>query len=197
MKYVRLNNNVVAEIIPAIDSTFPDVPIEQRYPAEFVKKLVAVDDNVEVRVGMVYDKETGAFSEPEPVAPSEPEPADLDAAKKQRIADSKIQLAVWLENHHMQYTDGKYYSVTEEKQSLLNNNLTSYERAEAAGIEYPLKWNATGEECTEWEYEALVALSLAIAGYVAPRVAQQQAVEIEINACETQEQLDGIVIAYV
>jgi hypothetical protein len=72
VKYVRLNNNVVAEIIPEFDPVFPNVPIEQRYPAEFVKKLVAVDDNVEVRVGMVYDAETGTFSEPEPVTPSEP-----------------------------------------------------------------------------------------------------------------------------
>lgn len=196
MKYVRLNNNVVAEIIPAIDPIFPDVPIEQRYPVEFVKKLVAIDDSVEVRVGMIYDKETGAFSEPEPVTPSEPEPADLDAVKKQRIADSKARLAEWLENHPMQYTDGKLYSVTEKKQSLLNNNLTSYERAVEADIPYPLKWNATGEECVEWEYTDLVALSLAIAAYVAPKVAAQQAAEIEINACETAEQLAEVVVDY-
>lgn len=195
MKYVRLNNNVVAEIIPEFDPIFPDVPIEQRYPAEFVKKLVTVDDSIEVRVGMVYDKETGVFSVPEPSA-VEPEPADLDVAKKQRIADSKIQLAEWLENHPMQYTDGKFYSVTEEKQSLLNNNLTSYERAVEADIPYPLKWNATGEECVEWEYTDLVALSLAIAAYVAPKVAMQQAAEIEINACETAEQLDEVVVDY-
>lgn len=197
MKYVRLNNNVVVEIIPAIDPIFPDVPIEQRYPAEFVKKLVAVDDNVEVRVGMVYNAETGVFSVPEPVvAPSEPVPANLDAAKKQRIADSKTQLAEWLENHPMQYTDGKYYSVTEEKQSLLNNNLTSFERAEVAGVPYPLKWNASGEECVEWEYADLVTLSLAIAAYVAPKVAAQQAVEIAINACTTAEELANVVIDY-
>lgn len=78
MKYVRLNNNVAAEIIPEFDPTFPNVPITERYPAEFVKKLVAVDDNVEVRVGMVYDKETGAFSEPEPVTPSEPDVPTVD-----------------------------------------------------------------------------------------------------------------------
>lgn len=121
---------------------------------------------------------------------------DLDDVKEQKIAESKLQLAVWLENHPMQYTDGKYYSVIEEKQSLLNNNLTSFERAEVAGVPYPLKWNASGEECVEWEYADLVALSLTIAGYVAPKVAAQQAVEIEINACETAEQLAEVVIDY-
>ncbi len=68
MKYVRLNNNVVVEIIPEFDPVFPNVPITERYPAEFVKKLVAVDDSVEVRVGMVYNAETGVFSVPEPPA---------------------------------------------------------------------------------------------------------------------------------
>ena len=195
MKYVKLNNNVVAEIIPAIDSTFPDVPIEQRYPAEFVNKLVAVDDSVEVRVGMVYDKETGAFSVPEPITPTEPEPQNLDEAKALKVAESKVKLAEWLAANPMQY-DGKYYSVTEEKQSLLNSNLASFERADSAGLVYPLKWNATGEECTEWEYDDLVLLSLTIAAYVAPKVAAQQAIEIEINACETAEQVNGVVIDY-
>lgn len=196
MVYVRLNDNIVEEIIPEFDPTFPNVPIEQRYPADFVSGLIKVENGVEVCQGMVYDAETGTFSEPELFTPSEHEPADLDAAKKQRIAESKIQLAVWLENHPMQYTDGKYYSVTEEKQSLLNNNLTSYERAVEADIPYPLKWNATGEECVEWVYEDLVALSLAIAAYVAPKVAMQQAVEIEINACTTMEELAEVVINY-
>ena len=191
MVYARLNDNIVEEIIPEFDPTFPNVPIEQRYPADFVSGLIKVENGVEV--GMVYNPETGEFSEPEPV---EPVPADLDTAKKQRIADSKIQLAEWLENHPMQYTDGKYYSVTEEKQSLLNNNLTSYERAVEAGIPYPLKWNATGEECVEWEYADLVTLSLAIAAYVAPEVAAQQAFEIAINACETAEQLAEVIIDY-
>ena len=195
MKYVRLNNNVVVEIIPEFDPVFPNIPITERYPAEFVKKLVAVDDSVEVRVGMVYNAETGVFSVPEPSA-VEPVPENLDAAKKQRIADSKIQLAEWLENHPMQYTDGKYYSVTEEKQALLNSNLASYERAQEAGFDYPLKWNATGEECEEWDYPDLVALSLTIAGYVAPKVAAQQAFEIAINACTTAESLAEVVIDY-
>lgn len=191
MVYVRLNNKVVEEIIPEFDPTFPNVPIEQRYPDDFVSRLIKVEGGVEV--GMVYGPETGEFSESEPV---EPVPTDLDTAKKQKIANSKTQLAKWLENNPMQYTDGKFYSVTEEKQSLLNNNLTSYERAVEADIPYPLKWNATGEECVEWEYANLVALSLAIAAYVAPKVAMQQAVEIEINACETAAQLVKVVIDY-
>ena len=121
---------------------------------------------------------------------------DVEAAKSDMIQRSKELLATWLENNPMLYTDGNYYSVTEEKQALLNSNLASYERAKAAGIDYPLKWNSTGAECTEWEYSELLALSLSIAAYVAPKVAMQQAIELEIKAAETMEQLDKVVISY-
>ena len=121
---------------------------------------------------------------------------DVEAAKADMIQRSKELLAEWLSRNPMLYTDGNYYSVTEEKQSLLNSNLASYERAKAAGIDYPLKWNSTGAECTEWEYSELLALSLSIAAYVAPKVATQQAIELEIKAAETMEQLDKVVIIY-
>ena len=115
---------------------------------------------------------------------------------EQRVAESKLKLAEWLRGNPLLFSDGKYYSVTEEKQSLLNSNLASYERATAAGITYPLKWNSTGEECVEWEYPSLLALSLSIAEYVAPRVAIQQATELQIKACTTLEECEAIVIEY-
>ena len=120
----------------------------------------------------------------------------LEECKEEKIALSKLMLSEWLANNPMLYSDGNYYSVTEEKQSLLNSNLASYERATAAGISYPLKWNSTGAECTEWEYTDLIALSLNIAAYVAPKVSTQQAVEVQIRACETKEEVDSVVISY-
>ena len=120
----------------------------------------------------------------------------LEEYKEEKIVLSKLMLSEWLANNPMLYSDGNYYSVTEEKQSLLNSNLASYERATAAGIPYPLKWNSTGAECTEWEYADLIALSLSIAAYVAPKVSTQQAVEVQIRACETKEEVDGVVISY-
>lgn len=120
----------------------------------------------------------------------------LEEYKEEKIALSKLMLSEWLANNPMLYSDGNYYSVTEEKQSLLNSNLASYERATAAGIPYPLKWNSTGAECTEWNYTDLTALSLSIAAYVAPKVSIQQALEVQIRACETKEEVDGVVISY-
>ena len=123
-------------------------------------------------------------------------PDTLSPLKDAKVAESKTKLTEWLANNPLLFSDGKYYSVTEEKQALLNSNLASYERATNAGIEYPLKWNSTGEECIEWTYENLVALSLTIAAYVAPKVSQQQSIEIAIKSCETVEELEGIVISY-
>lgn len=123
---------------------------------------------------------------------------NIEDIKVAKVAESKEKLAEWLADNPMTYADGKLYSVTAEKQSLLNGNLSSYERTQGASssVKYPLRWNATGEECTEWEYEDLVGLSLAIAAYVAPKVAEQQAIEIAINACSTIEELNGVVISY-
>lgn len=121
---------------------------------------------------------------------------DLDALKADKIEMSKMTLAEWLEDNPMLYADGKYYSVTAEKQSLLNGNLASYERAKIANVEYPLKWNSTGSECVSWDYTDLLALSLTIAGYVAPKVSKQQAIELQIKACTTVDELNEIVIDY-
>lgn len=122
--------------------------------------------------------------------------SELDIAKAKKIDKSKKMLAEWLEANPMEYSDGKFYSVTEQKQSLLNSNLTSFERAQDAGIPYQLKWNSTGAECEEWDYPDLVALSLAIAGYVAPKVAMQQTTEIVINACDSIESVEAVEINY-
>lgn len=84
-------------------------------------------------------------------------PVDLPTLKIERIADSKTALATYLESHPLTWTDGKQYSVTAEKQSLLNNALAVYQLAIAAGQPAELSWNATGEECMPWEYDALCA----------------------------------------
>ena len=191
--FALINKNVVIEIIPEFNPIFPNVPVSERYPADIVQKMIAVSDGINVHVGMVYDPETGTFAEP--IAPP-PVPADLDELKAAKIEESKTKLAEWLINNPLLYQDGKYYSVTEEKQSLLNGNIASYERAEALSIGYTLKWNSTGEECCLWAYDDLVTLSLAIAGYVAPKVSKQQQLEVQIRNCETVEELDAIVIDY-
>ena len=138
-----------------------------------------------------YSQEKNFYLNPDYLPPD-----TLTPFKESKIIESKDKLAEWLEDNPMLYTDGKYYSVTAEKQSLLNGNLASYERAKAVGVEYPLKWNSTGSECTPWDYTDLLTLSLTIAGYVAPKVSKQQAIELQIKACTTVDEVNEIVISY-
>ena len=138
-----------------------------------------------------YSQEKNFYLNPDYLPPD-----TLTPFKESKIIESKAALAEWLESNPMLYTDGKYYSVTAEKQSLLNGNLASYERAKAINVEYPLKWNSTGSECVSWDYTDLLTLSLTIAGYVAPKVSKQQAIELQIKACETVEEVNNIVINY-
>lgn len=62
--YILLNENNVQEIIPDFDPVFPDIPIEERYAADFVAQLLHVADDVAVEQHWIYDPATGAFSAP-------------------------------------------------------------------------------------------------------------------------------------
>ena len=154
---------------------------------------IIVDDipaNVEP-MKWCFTAEKGFYENPDYVPPD-----ILSDLKEAKIAESKTKLTEWLANNPLLYSDGKYYSVTEEKQSLLNGNLASYERAKSMGIDYDLKWNATEQPCEPWSYTDLLTLSLNIAAYVAPKVSKQQLLEVQIRNCETVEELDAIVIDY-
>lgn len=122
--------------------------------------------------------------------------AKLAEAAKVKITESKTALAEYLASHPLQWTDGKYYSVTSEKQALLTSNLSLYQLAVSNGQPFKLTWNSTGDECVEWVYEELAALALAIGTYVKPFVARQQELELAIKACATMEELDAIEINY-
>lgn len=84
MKTVRLNNNIVAEIIPDYA-----LPVNYWYGAEFAAQCVEAPDEVDQR--WVYDPETGSFSEPvEPEPTPEPEEEmsvwdELDAAYQEGV----------------------------------------------------------------------------------------------------------------
>lgn len=121
---------------------------------------------------------------------------NLKGIKEDKITQSKQELALYLQNNPLQFTDGKFYSVTKEKQTLLANALQVYQMKVQAGLPATLKWNATGEECTEWTLEELTALALAIAEYVEPLVTHQQALEVQIRNATTLEELEGIEISY-
>lgn len=133
------------------------------------------------------------------IVQGDPFPTDDSLVKESaqfKIAESKTALSEYLASHPLQWTDGKYYSVTSDKQSLLTSNLSLYQLAVSNGQPFKLTWNSTGDECVEWVYEELAALALAIGTYVKPFVARQQELELDIKACTTMKELEAIEISY-
>ena len=120
----------------------------------------------------------------------------VDDLREQRIADSKADLAAWLSENPLTWTDGKKYAVTSEKQAQLTSALAVQQVAESAGVERELRWNSTGDECTVWQYADLCALALAIAAYVEPRVSIQQAAEVDLRNAATAEEVLSVAWNY-
>lgn len=143
--------------------------------------------------------------EPEPPEPHEPTPEEiaqqLESLKRQRIAQSKINLEAYLEEHPITSNcrggADKKYSITKEKQSLLTQMILVTQLALQAGIQYQPSWNAQGEPCTyDWSIEELQQLAFEIEAVVRPLVSHQQTVEAEINATETKEAALAISIVF-
>lgn len=67
--YVYLVDNIAYELIPAINPAFPDIPIEQRYTADFLANCVYTEEEVEQ--GYIY--EDGHFHKPVEEVPEPPE----------------------------------------------------------------------------------------------------------------------------
>ena len=131
-----------------------------------------------------------------PVESKEELETELNSLKETKIAESKTALAEYLSCHPIFWIDGKYYSVTSEKQSLLTSNLALYQIAMTSGQPFKLTWNSTGDECVEWSYENLAALALSIGSYVKPFVSKQQDIEIQIKNCQTKQEVEKIEIKY-
>lgn len=120
----------------------------------------------------------------------------VDDLRERRIADSKTDLAAWLSENPLTWTDGKKYAVTSEKQAQLTSALAVQQVAQSAGVERELRWNSTGDECTVWQYADLCALALAIAAYVEPRVSIQQAAEVNLRNAATAEEVLAVAWNY-
>lgn len=120
----------------------------------------------------------------------------LTGIKSVQISKTKNALSDYLAAHPYETSDSKKYSVTFEKQSLLANEIATYQLATAAGQDYKLTWNTTGEECVEMTIEQITALALQIAAYVKPLVSMQQSKEIEIKNATTVEDVLNIEVDY-
>lgn len=121
----------------------------------------------------------------------------LNILKNKKISESKNILKEYLSSHPLfskaKYKDGRYYTVTEEKQRQLTSKVAIYNIYNQQNLSYPLlKWNDTGDECEEWNIKQLSQLAMEIDAYVTPLVSKQQSYEIEIKNCNTEEEVEQV-----
>lgn len=116
--------------------------------------------------------------------------------KAQKIAQSKADLAAYLLAHPLQWTDGEYYAITQEKQNQLTSKIMAATMAQTLSQPYNLKWNSTGDVCKEWTLQDLSALAFAIDARVTALVTYQQEKEVEIRNCDTVDAVSAVVVDY-
>ena len=192
MKYYNKEYNFIQSTPAPGLLEFPDELMSEFYKqdkraAGFVN---IVDDGKRV-TSCVWDEE-----EYQEWCKENPEPDYLEENKKNKIEDSKKQLETYLLNNPIQWTDGLYYSITQKKQNQLTSKILSATLAKTMSQPYNLTWNSTGEICKTWELEELSALAFAIDERVTKLVTYQQTQEVAIRNCNSQKELDAIIIDY-
>lgn len=122
---------------------------------------------------------------------------ELDKLKNEKIAESKTLLAEYLSSHPLfskaKYEEGRYYTVTEEKQRQLTSKMAMYNIYSQQSLSYPLlKWNDVGNICEDWTVEELTKLAMEIDAYVTPLVEKQQAYEKMVQKVSNIEEFNII-----
>ena len=174
------------------------IAADRRDEAELVKGTLAeylIDGTDQLDPDALAEKIDGVMTVTALTPGAPPEP-DLDPIKAQRIAQSKVDLAAYLEDHPIQWTDGEYYSITAEKQQQLTGKLMAAIMAQSMSTDYHLTWNSTGDVCREWTLQDLSALAFAIDARVTALVSYQQTQEVAMRDAATLDELDAIAVDY-
>lgn len=149
----------------------------------------------EIEGGVQFSNDGSVYVEPEPV----PEPT-LEEVKANKIAISKALLARYLEQNPLESVchGGKlaFYSVTEEKQTLMMSQYMTHQIEKQINPNAVLTWNEKGKSCEAWTEEEFLQLIMEVKAYVYPLVSAQQTLEEQINGCATIEEVKSITIDY-
>ena len=180
------NQNADFDITPLDGWAIVSEGLETPSTFPFVKNLV--QDESGVVIGWEPDQEAYEAA----MAAANP----LSGAIESRIAQSKEDLAAYLDTHPITWTDGEQYSITAEKQAQLTSKIMAATMAQTLSQPYTLTWNSTGQVCREWTLQDLSALAFAIDARVTALVSYQQTQEVAMRNAATREELDAIVVDY-
>lgn len=148
----------------------------------------------------------------------------LEEIKETMILQTKLNLAQYLQDNPLfskcKYEDGRYYTITKEKQDQLTSTLASYmsdilpqlvigmstSKVTIESVEQfiltldnlpqTITWNDEGGICETYSYKELYQLKCEIFATVKPLVSMQQTMEVKIKETETIEDVLKINIAY-
>jgi len=124
--------------------------------------------------------------------------AKYDNPTSEKRHDAIMVTKKWLNdilNQGMLYTDGKRYSITAEKQSLLQAQLMIGLLQIVSGVppeNVILQWNDSGGVHCDWNYADLCMLSATIHHTVEPLVVKQQTAEKAITEAVTYDEIQQI-----
>ena len=149
--------------------------------------------------GWVYDDETGQLM------PEEMQAVALEQAKDAKQTQNNAELAKWLEENPLTWTNGKQYGVTLQDQQEIALNILSYQMAaqtaatmddQSQVVPFSLEWHAINEACVPWTIEELTALSVAIRAHIYDAYTLNQTYKTQIYACETRGEVEKITFDY-
>lgn len=148
------------------------------------------DKNIDAN-GVIKSVENNLITEDEALEIIKDDENVLNIYKEYLIKKSKIELQKYLQDNPLQWTDGEFYSITNERQGQL---LATLFAAQVDG--QPPEWNTTGGICKEWNFDELQSLAVAIKNRVKALVKYQQDIEVTIMNSESLEALEAIVVDY-
>ena len=124
----------------------------------------------------------------------------LSGAKDAKLAQTTADLAAFLEANPLISSchggEAAAYTVTEDKQNMFSRKFSAHMALVQAGVPDVMTWNAAGQPCEEWTDAEAIQFIAESNAYITPLVSKQQHLEVEINACETVEAVEAIVIDY-
>lgn len=128
------------------------------------------------------------------------ENCSLEDLKSYKIAESKTDLASYLECHPLVSTchgnKKGTYTITEEKRNMFTSKFTAHMFLEMKQIEDVMTWNESGQACEVWTDEECLQLIKEWNAISTALVKKQQDLELEIKACKTKEDVKKIEIVY-
>lgn len=139
LKYARIVNSIVMEIIPEYDPLFPNIPLSKRYSDGYVSLLTSIPESTDCQTGWIYNQETKVFIAPDFV----PEKTLIS----ELIADKLLELSTDCEQTivaGVTITDDAgdhVYSLTLEDQT----NIIAWSSLAKIGKSVP--YHANGELC--------------------------------------------------